>query len=288
MSTEWQKLCSLKVVPNWKDLGKRLGKQMKDVANAINALTFEQISEFMKVGSIELCGFSLSTEDLSVKREFSGDSKKFEAAVSDDGSLMVAIDTTCDEELYAELRSRSIVSSFQKLRKSAGLSAGDRVDLFYEVSVPQVGEGKSNGKVAGDVEKDKKLVKEALKKYEDAVLKRLKVFPAPIEFRSKFAGVIAKEAFNDPDISQSTVTLYLTTYPAPVVDFDEIVKLVPSTFSKEEATGLAELAGMFVQTVDFDTLTEKEVVDVSVDGVQFSLKKGTHFFLSAADKALVV
>jgi isoleucyl-tRNA synthetase len=53
MSTEWEKLCSLKMLPNWKDLGKRLGKQMKDVAKAINELSFAQISDFMKTGSIE-------------------------------------------------------------------------------------------------------------------------------------------------------------------------------------------------------------------------------------------
>ena len=27
LSTEWETLCALKVLPNWKDLGKRLGEQ---------------------------------------------------------------------------------------------------------------------------------------------------------------------------------------------------------------------------------------------------------------------
>jgi len=42
MSTDWAKYCTLSVVPNWKDLGKRLGKQMKDVAKAINELSQEE------------------------------------------------------------------------------------------------------------------------------------------------------------------------------------------------------------------------------------------------------
>lgn len=288
MSTEWEKLCSLKVLPNWKDLGKRLGKQMKDVANAVNNLTFAQISDFMKSGSIELCGFVLGSEDLSVKREFSGDSKRFEACVSDDGSLLIAIDTTCDEELYAELRSRTIVSSFQKLRKSAGLSAGDRVDLFYELTVPEAAKPEDTlGKKEKELETDRKLVSEALQKYQEAVLKRLKIFPVAIESKSKFAIPVAKEAINDSDICQSTVTLYLMQ-PAVVVNILEIVKLCPSGLSAEEATALAEIVAMFVQTKDLDSLGDVEGLDILAEGSLFSLKKNAHFFLSASDRALLV
>ena len=287
MSTEWEKLCSLKVLPNWKDLGKRLGKQMKDVANAVNNLTFAQISDFMKSGSIELCGFVLGQEDLSVKREFSGDSKRYEACVSDDGSLLIAIDTTCDDELYAELRSRTIVSSFQKLRKSAGLSAGDRVDIFYELTLPEGVKPEEREKKEKDLEADRKLVNEALRKYQEAVLKRLKIFPVAVESRSKFAIPVAKETINDPDICQSTITLYLTQ-PAVVVNIEEIVKLCPAGLNVEEAVALAEIAAMFVQTKEFDSLGDVEVVDVLADGTLFSLRKNTHFFLSASDRALLV
>ena len=38
-------------------------------------------------------------QDVVVRRAFNGDEKRYEAAVSDDGALMVAIDTTCDEEV---------------------------------------------------------------------------------------------------------------------------------------------------------------------------------------------
>ena len=36
---------------------------------------------------------------VKVKREFNGDNKRYEASVSDDGMLLVAIDTTCDDEV---------------------------------------------------------------------------------------------------------------------------------------------------------------------------------------------
>ena len=38
-------------------------------------------------------------QDVVVRRAFNGDEKRYEAAVSDDGALMVAIDTTCDDEV---------------------------------------------------------------------------------------------------------------------------------------------------------------------------------------------
>ena len=50
-------MCKLTVVPNFKDLGQRLGKKMKDVAKAIDALTKEEITEFMTAGVMEVCGY---------------------------------------------------------------------------------------------------------------------------------------------------------------------------------------------------------------------------------------
>ena len=47
---------------------------------------------------------------------------------------MIAIDTTCDEELFQELRARSVVSAVQKLRKSSGMVVSDRVEVFYEIT----------------------------------------------------------------------------------------------------------------------------------------------------------
>jgi hypothetical protein len=159
LSTEWEKLCALKVQPNWKDLGKRLGKQMKDVAAAINALSHQQVGHHCSHAPLSFdhsphcvafCvpaggglhehgghdGVRLRThqggtllhpftppcvtekpfnllnpypvlfnpprslrQDVVVRRAFNGDEKRYEAAVSDDGALMVAIDTTCDDEV---------------------------------------------------------------------------------------------------------------------------------------------------------------------------------------------
>lgn len=49
--------------------------------------------------SIEICGETLAGDDLMLKRGFNGDVEVYEAAVSEDGKLMVVLDTRQDEKV---------------------------------------------------------------------------------------------------------------------------------------------------------------------------------------------
>ncbi len=267
MSTEWEKHCSLKVLPNWKDLGKRLGKQMKEVAKAINELSFAQIVDFMNSGIMEVCGFTLTKDDIVVKREFSGDTKRYEACVSDDGSLLVAIDTTCDEELFQELRSRSIVSAVQKLRKSAGLLVADRVEVFYEVVSEDAEARAAAYKTIGD----------CLRVHGEAVAKRMRVAPQPATRKSALAVLVKMDTISDADICKEPINLYLMQ-PAVSVDLAAI-----SALYTDSATSSAATAAMFVQTMDYDQVVALESVRVEVDSVPLTLLRGVHYFASAAE-----
>ena len=55
---------------------------MKEVSKAINDLTQDQILEFLKAGQISLCGFDFTTDDIVIKRTFSGDTKVSQRGVS--------------------------------------------------------------------------------------------------------------------------------------------------------------------------------------------------------------
>lgn len=46
-----------------------------------------------------MCGETLAGDDLMLKRGFKGDANVFEAAVSEDGKLMVLLDTRQDEKV---------------------------------------------------------------------------------------------------------------------------------------------------------------------------------------------
>ena len=266
MSTEWEKMCLLKVQPNWKDLGKRLGKRMKEVAKAIHELTNEQIIAFMHVGEMEVCGFKLTQEDVVVNRQFNGDVKRFEACVSDDGSLLVAIDTTCDEELISELRSRSVVAAVQKLRKSAGLQVADKVEIFYEI------EGGGKAVIEG-----LQAVENCLHSCLPTVLTRLRTAPFPVSEKPKSAPIVAKETLQDADIVKGKFTLYLT---APVVAVDEVA--VAGLPGSNET--VAASAAMYLQTMQYESAASQESLALEVDGVLLQLKSGTHFFPSVMAK----
>lgn len=267
MSTEFDKMCTLKVQPNWKDLGKRLGKQMKDVAKAVNELTHEQILTFMDTKTMDICGFTLTSEDIVVKRDFSGDTKLYEASVSDDGSLMIAIDTTCDDEVLHELRARTIASSVQKLRKSSGMSVGGKVEIFYELP--------ANGK---DVSASYALIEESLLKHKDGVVKRIKMVPLPVTLKSSAAIVLAQETVKDADICKLPITLYLTL-PAIAIDQDAVQQM----FTGENSSVMGSTAIMYLQTMDYERLKDLATVEVEVDGQRCVLSRGKHYFDSAED-----
>merc|ERR1719316_2577095 len=59
---------SVTAVPNFRKLGKRVGKMMKEVKEACEKLTTEQIREYESTGKITICGFEMSGDELEVKR----------------------------------------------------------------------------------------------------------------------------------------------------------------------------------------------------------------------------
>ena len=51
-------------------------------------MTTHTVVDFMNDGVMHVCGFELTKEDVVVKREFSGDTKRYEATVSEDGKTV--------------------------------------------------------------------------------------------------------------------------------------------------------------------------------------------------------
>ena len=256
ISAEWETMCVLKTIPNWKDLGKRLGKKMKDVAKAITDLTQKDIVQFMESGIITLCGFDLTKDDLVVKREFNGDNKRFEAAVSDDGSLLVAIDTLCDEELYLEMRARVLVSSVQKLRKSSGLVMTDVVEVFF--SEPENSTG----------------VRDAVAKHASSIFKKLRCVPLPESFRPKHCQEIAKEKIRNDEFSNGDVTIFFTL-PCVAIDDEALAALGSSE--------VVPMLSMYMQSMAYDRALSSPSHQINIDGKSFKLLKDVHYFSSTYD-----
>jgi isoleucyl-tRNA synthetase len=123
-----EEIVTLVAKPNYRSLGSRFGKQTNDAANAIRALSQEDVGRYQEgeAVQIEVGGEShpLVGGDVDVLQEASG-----ELVVKGEGLFTVALDPELDDELLAEGLARELVNRIQRLRKDVGLEITDRIDL---------------------------------------------------------------------------------------------------------------------------------------------------------------
>ena len=120
------------IKPNFRTLGPKFGKQMKDIAAVINDFTQQDIQTFERQGTkeITLAGQTL-TLDLTDVEITSQDIEGWLVASSSTG-LVVALDATITDELRAEGIARELVNRIQNLRKDTGLEVTDRIRILLQ------------------------------------------------------------------------------------------------------------------------------------------------------------
>lgn len=115
--------------PNYKVLGKQLGKDMKKAAEHIHTLSMMEIQSLVdgSILSIDLGerAFDLTIDGVCIIRN-----EKAHLRVINEGSLTVALDSELTEELIQEGMIRDIIRSIQNERKEMGLRVTDRIRLF--------------------------------------------------------------------------------------------------------------------------------------------------------------
>ncbi|HAD12385.1 MAG TPA: isoleucine--tRNA ligase [Saprospirales bacterium] len=116
---------------NFKTLGAKLGKDMKDAAAMIAGLTNEQINDLEKTGSLAVTlngnNYSITPEDLVITTEDLPGWK-----VASEGALTVALDVTLNDALVAEGTARDLVNRIQNLRKDKDFNVTDRIAVRIE------------------------------------------------------------------------------------------------------------------------------------------------------------
>jgi len=112
--------------PNFRNLGRRLGADMKAGNQKIQALTDEDIRQFESEGEWELVvedrKYMLTPDDIEIVSE---DIPGWQ--VASDGSLTVALDVTITPNLADEGMARELIHALQSLRKDADLEVTDRI-----------------------------------------------------------------------------------------------------------------------------------------------------------------
>ncbi|MCQ2128784.1 MAG: isoleucine--tRNA ligase [Bacteroidaceae bacterium] len=119
-----------KVKCNFRVMGKKFGKQMKDVANAVAALTQEQIAQLEAEGKLAIAIPDEVTIDLEDVEVISEDIPGW--LVSNEGSATVALEVEISEELKREGMAREIINRVQNMRKDKGMEIVDRIRVKIE------------------------------------------------------------------------------------------------------------------------------------------------------------
>jgi isoleucyl-tRNA synthetase len=120
-----------KIKPNFKTLGPRYGKLMKEIAKAVSELTGPEITMFEKNGvyTVVINGedIVLGLNDVEIISE---DIPGWQ--VANEGRLTVALDVTVTDDLRYEGIAREFVNRIQNIRKEAGLDVTDKITLHIE------------------------------------------------------------------------------------------------------------------------------------------------------------
>ena len=120
-----------RIKPNFKVLGKKFGKQMKEIAAAIGAMEQGAIADMERAGvatlhlpsgdvEVEVADVEITTEDMPGW------------LVSNEGKLTIALDIEVTEALRREGIARELVNRIQNIRKSSGLEITDKINIEVE------------------------------------------------------------------------------------------------------------------------------------------------------------
>jgi isoleucyl-tRNA synthetase len=120
-----------KIKPDFKTLGPRYGRMMKDINKAISGLNQQEIAAFESNGSFKLdivgTQVDLTTADVEIISE---DIPGWQ--VANDGKLTVALDITITDELRYEGIAREFVNRIQNIRKENGYDVTDKITVLIE------------------------------------------------------------------------------------------------------------------------------------------------------------
>lgn len=120
-----------KIKPNFKTLGRKLGKNMKSASQIINDLSSVEINKIEQTGKYNLVigsdVYDLSLEDFEISAD---DIPGWQ--VASDGPITVALDVTLTDDLLSEGIARELVNRIQNLRKNNDFNVTDRITVTIE------------------------------------------------------------------------------------------------------------------------------------------------------------
>ena len=116
--SEVEEIANVEYLPNFKTLGPKYGKDIKEIGNLIKNKSFEILDNGYKLAN----GDVVELEDVVVRY-----TSKSDCLVANDNEIVIKLDTTLTDELKQEGLAREIVRNIQDSRKGLGLEISDRI-----------------------------------------------------------------------------------------------------------------------------------------------------------------
>ena len=117
---------SIVAKPNFRVLGKKVGKLMNAAQSAIQGLSRSQLEPLLKGGTAEITleneTVVLTSEDVGVERKV-----KEGLVAATAGEITIALETELNEDLLLEGLARELVNKVNTMRRDGGFSVTDRI-----------------------------------------------------------------------------------------------------------------------------------------------------------------
>jgi isoleucyl-tRNA synthetase len=128
LATSADALVSLEAKPNFRSLGKKFGKATPLAAQAVQALSSDDLRAFERGEPLAVSVGNearlLDPEDITIVRRASG-----ELVVKEERGYFAALDPSVTPTLRREGVARELVSRIQRMRKEAAFAVSDRIRL---------------------------------------------------------------------------------------------------------------------------------------------------------------
>jgi isoleucyl-tRNA synthetase len=118
-----------KAKPNFKSIGPKYGKEVKNVQEIISKLSNTEINKIEKDGEVEKNGYNIKNEDIEIFTE------NIEGWIVEiDKNLTVALDTTLDQDLIEEGIVREFINRVQNYRKTNKFDVNDKIIISLKTT----------------------------------------------------------------------------------------------------------------------------------------------------------
>ena len=123
----------LKAKPNFRILGKKVGKLMRAVQTAIDTFTHDQLTTLLNGGEVVLLvegeNVTLTPEDVQVERHV-----REGLVAANAGLITIALDTNLSEVLLLEGLAREVINKVNTMRREAGFEVTDRIHMELDAT----------------------------------------------------------------------------------------------------------------------------------------------------------